>query len=96
MIVTFYQHQLGTHWKQLAPQMMPWVDQFYMADALRDRMFVHEPALAVLTPGELQQASTTADNRQLQQRMAIGFDKTRDSIGKVEKGLQNDKDGSLA
>jgi hypothetical protein len=46
--------------------------------------------------GDLQQSNTPDHNRQLQQSIAGGFNTTRESIGKLEKGLQNDKDSSLA
>jgi Domain of unknown function (DUF4157) len=96
MMLGFFQRQLGPNWKTLAPQMQPWVEQFYVADTLRTGLFAKEPALAVLSVGELQQPNTPDHNRQLQQQIAGGFNTTRESIGKLEKGLQNDKDGSLA
>jgi hypothetical protein len=96
MMLGFFQRQLGPSWKTLAPQMQPWVEQFYVADTLRTGLFAKEPALAVLTVSDLQQSNTPDHNRQLQQQIAGGFNTTRESIGKLEKGLKNDKDGSLA
>jgi Domain of unknown function (DUF4157) len=92
MILTFYQHQLGKNWEKLAPQMVPWVNQFYVADALRDRMFVHEPALAVLTPGELQQASTTANNHHsYSSALPRGSIRPATALAKCRKGCKTIK-----
>ena len=96
LIRQFFQKQLGPTWKTFGPQITPWIDKFYGADSLRDLMYANEPALAVLTPAELQGANTPEQNRMLQQRIAGGFDIARDSIGKLEKVLQNDPDSNVA
>jgi hypothetical protein len=40
--------------------------------------------------------NTPENNRDLQRRMVDGFETTRASIGKLEKGLQKDKDSAIA
>jgi hypothetical protein len=41
-------------------------------------------------------ANTPENNRQLQQKITSGFSTARDSIGKLEKVLQTDKDSAVA
>jgi hypothetical protein len=96
LVVNFYQHQLGPDWPKVAPEMMPWVEKLYGADVFRERLFTKEPALAVLQTWEMETKNTPENNRDLQRRMGDRFETTRASIGKLEKGLQNDKEGMLA
>jgi A nuclease family of the HNH/ENDO VII superfamily with conserved AHH len=98
-ILNFYQKQAGAKaWKTIAPQMIEQADQLHTVESLRMAIYAAEPALAVLTPGEVKelQANTPENNRKLQQKMNSGFDSVRDSIGKLEQALRTDKDGSIA
>jgi hypothetical protein len=95
LVVAFYQQQLGSKWSTLAPQMMPLIDQFYVADALREGMYAQEPALTVLTPSELEHTNTPSENRKLQNQMNMGFGATRGSIGKLERLLRSGQDKSV-
>jgi hypothetical protein len=96
MVQEFYQKRLGSHWDTLAPQMVPLINDFYIADKLRSGMYAREPALAVLTPGQLNQTNTLEHNQALQQKITAGFETTRNSINQVEKALTTDKDSSVA
>ena len=80
---------------KLASQMLPLIDQFYVADSLREGMFAQEPALAVLTPSELERLNTPSENLKLQNQMNLGFGATRGSIGKLERLLKGAQDKSV-
>ncbi len=87
---------MGPDWPTVAPEMMPWVEKLYGADVFRERLFSKEPALAVLQTWEIETKNTPENNRDLQRLMVDGFETTRASIGKLEKGLQTDKDSAIA
>jgi hypothetical protein len=95
MVLNFYQQQLGPQWQTLAPQMQPWIDQLYVADALRAGMYAQEPAL-VVAPGEFQRPNTPENNLILQRRMRTDFGIARGGINRLEKILQTDKGSALA
>jgi hypothetical protein len=110
LLLDFYQEQFRSYqenfqsekfrmgWAEYGPQMQPLIEKFYIVDALLEQLYQLEPALAVLPPidEEDRKKNTPERNRQLQQQMSKGFDTARNSIGKLEKALQDDKEGNLA
>jgi Tuberculosis necrotizing toxin len=92
----FYQKQLGPQWKPLAPQIESLINEIYVADSLRAGLYAQEPALAVLTPWELQRANTPEENRELQRKIHGEFGLARGGIQQLEKLLQTDKNSAVA
>jgi hypothetical protein len=95
-LVRFYQQQFGPRWAQEAPKLMPLIENYYALDAIREKAYSQNPALAVIQTGVANLPNTPENNRELQQQIIQGFNVTRDSIGKLEEGLKNDTDSSLA
>jgi hypothetical protein len=95
-LVRYYQQQFGPRWAQEAPKLMPLIENYYALDAIREKAYTQNPALAVIQTGAANLPNTPENNRKLQQQITQGFNVTRDSIGKLEEGLKNDTDSSLA
>jgi hypothetical protein len=95
-LIRFYEQQFGPRWAQEAPKLMPLIQNYYALDAIREKAYAQNPALAVIQTAAANLPNTPENSRLLKQKMTQGFNVTRDSIGKLERGLLNDKDSSLA